>query len=106
MRIDVIDDARRADQVMTLAFHAKRVVVKEGGTFCAPAFRAVERPSYRITPLGIVLVALTLLAPANRTMDRWADGQGADLDDADDDGVGNDNARDGGDPSRALLSRA
>jgi len=102
----VIDDARRADQIMTFAFHAKRVVVQERGTFCAPPLRAVERAGLWIAPPRIVLVALTLLAPANRAMDRRTNGQGKDLDEADDDGAGNNNARDGDNPSQAPFSRA
>jgi len=46
-----------------------------------------------ITFALVVTVALTLLAPTNRAMERWTNGQGNDLDD--DEGTGNNNARDG-----------
>lgn len=105
MRIDVVDDTGRADQIVTFAFHAKRMIVQEGGALRPPPLRAVERTGNRIAMAGIVLVALTLLAPANRTMDRRADGHGADLDHGDG-GAGNNNARDGSSPSQAPLSRA
>lgn len=78
--------------------------MQEGGTFRAPALRAVERTGDRITLALVIPVALTLVAPASRAMDRRTNGQGKDLGDADDDGARNDNARDGDDPSRALLS--
>ena len=103
MRIDVIDHTRGTDQIMALAFSAQRMIVQERGTFCAPPLRAVERTGDRITLAGVVLVTLTLFAPANRAMDRGADGHDGDLDD-DGDGVGNDNARDGSSPSRARYS--
>lgn len=101
----MIDDAGRADQIMTFAFHAKRMIVQEGGALRPPPLRAVERTRHRIALAGVVLVALTLLTPTNREMDRWADGNGVGLDD-DDGSAGNDNARDGSSPSQAPLSRA
>lgn len=104
MRIDVIDHTRGADQIMALAFGAQRMIVQERGALRPPPLRAVERTRHRIALAGVVLVALTLLAPANRAMDRWADGNGVGLDDCDD-GAGNDNARDGSSPSQAPLSR-
>ena len=79
MRIDVIDDGRRADQIMTLAFHAKRMLVQKGGTFSSPALRAVECACNWIAPSRIILVALTLVAPSDGTVDRWTNGHGADL---------------------------
>lgn len=106
MRIDVVDDARGADQIMTLAFHAERMLVQKRGALRAPALRAVERPRYRITLALVVLVALALVAPASRAMDRRTNGHDGDLDDANGNGGGNNNAREGSSPSRALLSRA
>lgn len=103
MRIDVIDDARRADQIVTLALHAKRVLVQESGTFGAPTLRAVERTSFWIASPCIVLVALTLLAPSNRTVDWWTNGHDAGLIEGND-GVRNDNARDGSSPLQARYS--
>ena len=107
MRIDVIDHTRGTDQIMALAFGAQRMIVQERGALRPPALRSVERAGDRITLASMVLVALTLLAPPNGTVDRWTDGHGAGLDNADDDdgGARNDNAHDG-DPSQALLSRA
>ena len=106
MGIDVVDDAGWSDQVMTRAFHTQRMLVQERGAFRSPALRAVERTCHRIAPACLITIALALVAPANRAMDRRTHGHGADLDDADDDGAGNDNAREGSSPSRALLSRA
>lgn len=108
MRIDVIDNTGRADHVMTPAFHAQRMLVQKRGALRPPPLRAVERTSNGIALAGIVPVALTLVAPANRAVDRWADRHGAGLDDGDDcdEDAGNDNAREGSFPSRALLSRA
>lgn len=80
MRIDVIDDVYWADQIMTLALHAERVGMQERGTFCAPAFRAIERAGCWITLTCIVLVTLTLVTPSNGTVDRWTNGHDADLD--------------------------
>lgn len=79
MRIDMIDDARGSDQIVTLAFHAQWMLVQEGGAFGAPAFRAIERTGFWITSPRIILVALTLLAPSNGTVDRWTNGHDADL---------------------------
>ena len=106
MRIYVINNACRTNQIMALAFHAQRMLVQKGGAFSAPAFRAVERTRHRIALAGIVLVTLPLFAPPNGTVDRRADRHGADLDDDGGDGAGNDNARDGSSQSRALLPRA
>ena len=83
MRIDVIDDARRADQIMTLALHAERVLVQEGNAFGTPTFRAIECAGNRVTRALVVTIAFTLFAPSNRAMDRWADGHCMDLDDGD-----------------------
>lgn len=80
MRIDVVDDTRRADHAMLVTLGAQRMIVQEGGTFCLPSLRAVERAGDRITLALVVMVALTLLAPTNCAMDRWTDGQGNDLD--------------------------
>ena len=104
MGIDVVDDAGWSDQVMTRAFHTQRMIVQERGAFRSPSILAIERAGQRITLAGIVLVTLALVAPANRAMDRRTHGHGADLDDADDDGAGNDNAREGSSPSRARYS--
>jgi len=86
------------------------MIVQERGAFRSPALRAVERTCHRIAPACVITIALTLLAPANRAMDRWADGHDAGLDDGDDgngDDTGNDNAREGGrSVAGALLSRA
>src|SRR5690606_33039131 len=109
VRIDVVDDAGRLDQIMARAFHAQRMIVQERGAFRSPALRAVERTRHRIALAGIVTIALALLAPANRAMDRRADGHDAGLDDGEDgngDDTGNDKAREGSFPSRARLSRA
>jgi hypothetical protein len=84
-RIDVIDDAGRADHAMLVALAVQRMIVQERCTFRLPSLRPIERAGDRITPTGIV-VALTLVAPPNGTVDRWTDGHGADLNNADDDG--------------------
>ena len=105
MGIDVIDDVRRAYQIMSLALHAQRMLVQECGAFGAPALRAIERAGFWIASPRIVLVTLTLVAPPNGTMDWWTYGHDADLDDGND-GAGNDNACDGSSPSQALLSQA
>jgi hypothetical protein len=68
---------------MTLAFHAERVVVQEGGAFCPPSLRAVERTGDRITLAGVVPITLLLFAPASCTVDRWTDGHGVDPGDDD-----------------------
>jgi hypothetical protein len=68
------------------------MIVQEGCTFRLPSLRAIERAGDRITLALVVTVALTLLAPTNWAMERWTNGQGNDLDD---DGTGNNNARDG-----------
>src|SRR5690606_34758561 len=83
--------------IMARAFHAQRMVGEERRPLGAPALRAIERSGHRIAPACVITIALALFAPANRAMDRWADGHDADLDGAggDDDGGGNDNARDG-----------
>ena len=64
---------------MTPALDAERVLAEEGGTFRAPALRAVKRADNRITVAIIVTIALTLLAPTNRAMERWTDGHGVNL---------------------------
>ena len=104
MRIDVIDDARWADEIMALAFYAKRMLVQECCAFGAPALRAVECACHWIASPCIVLVALTLVAPSDGTVDWWTYGHGADLDD-ENDGAGNENACDGLSPSQARYSR-
>src|SRR5690606_19512400 len=110
MRIDVVDDAGRSDQIMARAFHAQRMVGEERRPLGAPALRAIERSGHRIAPACVITIALARFAPANRAMDRWADGHDAGLDDGDDgngDDTGNDNAREGGrSVAGALLSRA
>ena len=98
MRIDMINDACRADQIVTRAFHAQRMIVQEGGAFRSPSIRAIERAGQRITLASVVPIALPLFAPANRAMERRTNGHDADLVDNADDGdgsTGNDNARDG-----------
>src|SRR5690606_5021064 len=81
------------------ALHAKRMLVQESGTFGAPTLRAVERTSFWIASPCIVLVALTLLTPSNRTVDRWTNGHDADLNDGND-GAGNEKRLRGLLPSR------
>ena len=98
MRIDMINDACRADQIVTRAFHAQRMIVQKGGAFRSPALRAIERTGQRIPLASVVPIALPLFAPANRAMERRTNGHDADLVDNADDGdgsTGNDNARDG-----------
>lgn len=92
MRIDVVDDTCRMDYAMLVTLAAQRMIVQEGCTFRLPSLRAIERAGNRITLALVIPVALTLLAPTNWAMGRWTDGQGNDLDD---DGIGNNNARDG-----------
>src|SRR5690606_33307095 len=108
MWIDVIDDIRGADHAMFVTLDAQGMIVQKCRAFRAPALRSIERAGDRISLTLVVTVALTLLAPPNGTVDRWTDGQGKDLDGADDEygDVRNDNARDGSSPSRALISRA
>jgi hypothetical protein len=84
---------------MFVALAAQRMLVQKRGAPRAPAIRAVERTD-------AVLAALTLVTPTNRAVDRWTNGHDGDLDEANDDGGGNDNAREGSSPSRPLLSRA
>lgn len=67
----------------SIAFHAQRMIVREGCTFRQPALRAVERAGDRIALALVITVALTLFAPANCAMDRWTDGHGVDPGDAD-----------------------
>src|SRR5690606_15526949 len=79
VRMGVIVYAFRPGQLMSLAVHAQRMLVQEGGTFGARALRAIERAGFWTAFPRIVLVALTLLAPSNRTVDRWTNGHGGDL---------------------------
>lgn len=79
MRIDVVDDVCRADHTIALAFRAQRMVVQKGRAFRLPSLRAIERAGNRITVAIIVTIALTLLAPTNRAMERWTDGHGVNL---------------------------
>src|SRR5690606_28761389 len=74
VRIDVVDDRCRTDHIMTPALDAEGVLAEEGGTFRAPALRAVKRADNRI-PLAVIgPVALTLLAPPSRTVDGGSNG--------------------------------
>lgn len=74
MRIAVIDDGCRLDQAVPLALGAERVAAKEPLPRFPPPCRAVERCRHRITVASVVAVALLLLPPADRTVDRRADG--------------------------------
>src|SRR5690606_17382350 len=99
VRINVVDDRCRTDHVMTTALAAERMRAQECGAFGAPALRAVERAGFWIASPCIVLVALTLLAPPNGTVDRWTNGHDADLNDGND-GAGNEKRLRGLLPSR------
>lgn len=100
----MINNACRTNQIMALAFHAQRMLVQKGGAFSAPAFRAIERAGFWIALTLIIPVTLTLVAPPNRTVDRWTNGHDADLNDGND-GAGNENACDGSSPTQARYSR-
>jgi len=69
MRIDMVNDVRRADYAMSFAIDAEWLLAQKSQAFSLPAARAIKLPCNRIALAIIVPVAITLLSPSNWAMD-------------------------------------
>ena len=69
MRIDMINDVRRADHAMSFTIDAEWLLAQKSQAFGLPAAGAVKFTCNRIALAIIVPVTFPLLAPFNRAMD-------------------------------------